>query len=118
MNQCVFIEGLVVDALIGILPDERVTKQPIELDLKCYFDFSTASQSDNFSDTIDYADVTEQLKKYVAATQFQLIEKLATSICAWLFENYAIEKIQLRLTKPSALKDANVGVIIERERNH
>lgn len=117
MNDCIFINDLTVETIIGILPNERITKQPVTINLKLFFNFSVASYSDDFNDTIDYADVTKQLRKFIEHSNFQLIEKLAESISRWLFDHYPVDKVEVHLTKPNALKEATVGVIIERQRN-
>lgn len=117
MHDYIFIKDLTINTIIGILPDERINAQPVVLNIKCFFDFREAAQSDNFEHTIDYADIVAKLKQFVEQSRFNLVEKLAEQVCQFLFDRYAIENIQLRLTKPNALNDAIIGVNIERQRD-
>lgn len=116
-NDCIFIENLEMDAIIGVLAHERVQPQPVQLDLSLYFDVKTAGTNDALPDTIDYADICEKLTAFISQSKFNLIEKLADSICEWLFHHYPMQKIRLTLRKPEAIAQAkSVGVMIERQR--
>lgn len=115
MQDCVFIEGLQIDAIIGVLAHERVQRQPIELDLYLYFDYQNAIKTDQLDDTFCYDALCKQVTQFIVGTEFQLIERLAESVCEWLFEHYKIKTIRLTLRKPNAISQANtVGVTIER----
>lgn len=115
MPDCVFIEGLQVDTIIGVLDHERVQRQPIYLDLYLYFDYEKALGSDQLSDTFCYDEICRKLTQYLSSTQFQLIERLAESVCEWLFAHYRIKSVRLTLKKPEAIAEAKtVGVMIER----
>lgn len=116
-TDCVFIENLEMNAIIGVLAHERIEPQPVQIDLSLYFDVKTAGNNDTLAETIDYADISEKLTAFISQSKFNLIEKLADSICEWLFNHYPMQKIQLTLRKPNAIPQAKtVGVIIERER--
>lgn len=117
MHDCILLENLAFDTIIGVLDHERVTPQPILANVTLFFDFKTACESDALEDTIDYFQLEQELNQYVQQTQFELIERLAQAMCTWMFEQYPIQKIRLELRKPQALDhDKMVGVIIERER--
>lgn len=114
----IFIQGLRVETIIGLLPHERIDRQPVEIDLILKTDISVAAQSENVSDTLDYAAISEGLSEYIQSTQFQLIETLAESIVQWLWQfSPLINQVFLELRKPMAVQQAKtVGLKITRTR--
>ena len=77
MTEQIFIEGLEVEAIIGVLPHERTTPQPLLIDVTLTTDITTAAQSTHLADTIDYADVCEQIKTLCQREEALLLETLA-----------------------------------------
>lgn len=114
----IFIRNLVIETIIGILPHERTTLQPVEIDIVLSFDLSVAAESENISDTVDYVAVATGLSHFVRETQFELIESLADAIVKWLWAfSPAINRVQIELRKPQALSIADtVGLKIARNR--
>lgn len=115
----IFIQGLRVETIIGLLPQERINAQPIEIDLALKTNIRMAAQSENVSDTLDYAAISQGLSGYIQSTQFQLIETLAESIVQWLWKfSPSINQIYLELRKPMAVQQAKtVGLKISRTRS-
>lgn len=114
----IFIRNLVIKTIIGVLPHERITLQPIEIDILLATDLRAAAESGNLSDTLDYAAIAAGLSEYVRTTQFELIESLADAVVKWLWSfSPAINKVYLELRKPEALSIAEtVGLRITRTR--
>lgn len=114
----IFIRNLAINTIVGLLPHERYTLQPIELDITLSSDLQTAARSGKIGDTVDYAAVALGLSDYVRSTQFELIETLAESIVQWLWAfSPIIDKINLELRKPKAVSIADtVGLKIIRMR--
>src|SRR5690606_12720311 len=111
----VIIEGLQVEALIGIHPWERRGPQPLQLDLELAFDNRRAAASDAIADTVDYQAVAEQLVAFVGESSYQLVEALAEECAQLLLRDFGVEWLRLAVRKPGALHAArNVGVEIER----
>ena len=119
MTDEIFIRNLVIDTIVGILPHERVTLQPVELDLVLKTDLQGAAKSGKLSDTLDYAAIASGLSEYVQSTQFELIETLADAIVKWLWAfSHAINGVSLELRKPKAVSAAQtVGLKISRARS-
>lgn len=116
--DCLFIEDFTVDAIIGILPHEREQKQPVIFDLELFVDTRPAANSEAIEDAVDYFALTEQLREFVASSDYFLIEKLATATAGYLLQHFPLQRVKIRLSKPKALTTAkNVGVIIERSRD-
>jgi dihydroneopterin aldolase len=113
----VFIEGLEVDALIGIYDWERRIRQPLRFDLEMAFDNTVPAGSDAIADTLDYKAVSKRLVEFVAGSDFGLVETLAERCAEIVREEFAVCWLRLTLRKPGAVRGADaVGVRIERGR--
>lgn len=118
MRGVIGLSALRIDCIIGIHPHERVTEQPVLLDLEVEQDFAAAAASDDFSHTSDYAAMAEQLAELGQRRQFQLLETFAEEAAAMLFANFsAISHLRLEIRKPQAVPAAAASFVrIERHR--
>lgn len=113
----VFIEGLEIEALIGIYDWERRIRQPLVFDLEMAFDNRVPAASDDIADTLDYKAVSKRLIEYVGASDFGLVETLAERCAAIVLDEFDVAHVRLKLSKPGAVRGARaVGVIVERRR--
>ena len=111
----VFIEGLEIEALIGIYDWERRIRQPLRFDLEMAFDNRRPAASDAIADTLDYKAVSKRVSDYVSQSEFGLVETLAERVAAIILAEFAVAHVRLKLAKPGAVRGARaVGVIIER----
>lgn len=76
MTGVVELRGLVVPALVGILPEELDRRQPIEVDLDVHVDIAAASVSDDLADAVDYGAVCDAVVAALTAGHVGLLEKL------------------------------------------
>jgi 7,8-dihydroneopterin aldolase/epimerase/oxygenase len=112
----VFIEGLLIEAEIGINADEFGRTQPLRLDLELGFDNRIPAASDAIADTIDYAAVAMRLAAHIGSQRWNLVETLAESCATLLREEFGVRRLRLKIGKPQALHAAqSVGVIITRD---
>ncbi|GAB1596710.1 dihydroneopterin aldolase [Lysobacter claricitrinus] len=113
----VFIEGLEIEALIGIYDWERRVRQPLVFDLEMAFDNRIPAASDDIAHTLNYKDVSTRIRDYVAASGFGLVETLAERIAEIVLAEFPVQHLRLKLSKPGAVRGARaVGVMIERSR--
>ena len=113
----VFIEGLEIEALIGIYDWERRIRQTLVFDLEMGFDNRVPAASDDIADTLNYKAVSRRLQEYVAQSGFGLVETLAERCAAIVIEEFKVDWVRLKLSKPGAVRGARaVGVVIERRR--
>ena len=111
----VFIEGLEIEALIGIYDWERRIRQVLRFDLEMAFDNRVPAASDDIADTLDYKAVSKRLVAFVSASSFGLVETLAERCAEIVLEEFGVHWLRLKLSKPGAVRGAQaVGVIIER----
>jgi 2-amino-4-hydroxy-6-hydroxymethyldihydropteridine diphosphokinase len=113
----VFIEGLEIEAQIGIYDWERRIRQPLLFDLEMAFDNRVPAASDAIADTLDYKAVSKRLMEFVAQSGYGLVETLAERCAALILNEFAVSHVRLKLSKPGAVRGARaVGVMIERSK--
>ena len=113
----VFIEGLEIEALIGIYDWERRIRQTLVFDLEMGFDNRVPAASDDIADTLNYKAVSKRLIEYVSQSDFGLVETLAERCARIVMDEFGIAWLRLKLSKPGAVRGARaVGVVIERTR--
>ncbi len=76
----IIVMGLRELGVHGVLPEAQSRPQPCEVDIELEVDLSTAGQSDNLDDTVDYSAVSEAVSRVVKNERYQLLERLATRI--------------------------------------
>lgn len=115
MDQ-VFIKGLTTDAVIGVYDWERTLRQPLIFDLDMAWDIRPAAADEDLAATLNYAAISEYIINFVEASAFLLVETLAEQLAVQLRKEFHIPWLRLRVTKPTAVKQAagGVGVVIER----
>ena len=117
MADKVFIEGLEIEALIGIYDWERRVRQTLVFDLEMAFDNRVPAVSDDIAHTLDYKAVSTRIREYVAQSGFGLVETLAERVAEIVLAEFPVQRLRLKLSKPGAVRGARaVGVMIERTR--
>ena len=97
------IEDLKFQTIIGILDFERTTPQDVIINLSIDYNYE-----DEF---INYADVSELIKKSMQTQKFLLIEDALLYLRNILKKEFQkINTLQLKITKPSILPDCRVSV--------
>ena len=115
MKDIIYIKDLRVKTIIGIFDWERKVKQEDSIDLEFPFDCKKAAKTDSIEDTIDYKTICKGVIKFVEESSFQLQESLAEGIASLVKDEFGVESIKLRVSKPGALRGAkDVGLIIHR----
>jgi 7,8-dihydroneopterin aldolase/epimerase/oxygenase len=111
----IFIEELRAETWIGIYPREKAMPQTVEISLQIGVSTASAGASDDIRDTVDYAVVVERLRSDLAASHFNLLEKLAEHVATDLLENFAAQWVRISVAKLGMMPGVKrVGVIIER----
>jgi len=115
----VFIEGLEIQARIGVYDWEQRIRQSLRFDIELGFDNRIPAASDDIIDTLDYKAISKRLQAYVEKTSFSLVETLAERCAQLILDEFNVLWLRLKLSKPGAVRHAHaVGVIIEREQCH
>lgn len=113
----IFIEGLQVEASVGIYPREKAAPQQLEIELTFGVP-DAAAQKDDIADTIDYAQVIARIRAELGSRKFNLLETLGEHIVAMLFDEFAAPWVKISIAKAGVMKGVKrVGVFIERGRD-
>ena len=113
----IFINQLLVRAIIGINPDEREKPQDILISLELFTDLRLAGHSDNINDSINYRSIVKKVMAHTEGAQRFTVEALAEDIASLCFEYPAVIRVIVRVSKPAAAKfAAAVGIEIDRKR--
>lgn len=116
MDQ-ILIKDLVVRGIVGINPDERVNRQDILVNITMWADTSVAASTDAIEDAVNYRTVTKKVVKHIEDGEPMLVERLVQEIADICLEDDRVERVQVTVEKPGALRFArSVGISIDRSR--
>lgn len=111
----VFIESLTVYTTIGVYDWEKTIKQKLVLDLEMAWDNQPAGQSDDVKFCLDYFVVSQSITSFIERNKFELIETVAERVAMLVIEQFSVEWLKIKVSKPDAIANAgNVAVLIER----
>ncbi len=97
------LKGMSFYGYHGVLPEEKQKGQRFFIDCVFDFDASSAVQSDDLADTVDYAKVYEIVKRIAEEERFDLIERLAGEINGRILKIFPkILCIETTVHKPDA----------------
>jgi dihydroneopterin aldolase len=103
----IHIEKLEIIAIIGILDFERVQPQQVVVDLTLDYHYS----ENNF---ISYVEIISIIETMIIDKKYTLLEEALNDIKEKIFENYPqISRLNLKISKPNIIKNANVALSIE-----
>jgi FolB domain-containing protein len=109
------IDNLRLRCVIGFSEHERKDKQDVVIGLRIAADMRRAGISDDPDDAFNYRTVTKAIIQHVEASEYNLVEALATAIARICVVGHGAAWVQVRVHKPGALRFADsVGVVIER----
>lgn len=113
------LRGLRVFATHGVGEAERHSPQPFEIDLDIVVDTSTAADSDDLSDTSDYAAAADAAYEVMMGPPRRLLESLAEDIAQKILQDTHVSAVTVGLRKlrppmPHDLDSAGVRVFRSR----
>ncbi len=119
MLDKIILQDLVVDAILGVNPDERIRQQPVRVNLTLWVDTRRPAASDQLADAVNYAAVAHRVVERITTGQDHLVEKLATDLARLILTEFSgVERVVVRVEKLTALAQARaVGLEIERNRH-
>jgi len=116
----IFVEGLLIQASIGVHPHEYEATQPVIIDVHLDMGSMPAPTDDRLAETMDYALIAEKAEEIALAAHVQLVETLADRIADWaLAADARVMSARVRIRKPQALLKADAaGVEITKYRGN
>ena len=114
----IHIRDLSVEGIIGINPDERVTKQEVLVNVTLWVDTRPAAGSDDIADAVNYRTLNKALIKHIEEGEPFLVERLVGELAQLCFDaDERVQEVEVTVEKPGALRHArSVGITIHRSR--
>lgn len=109
-HTSIFIQGLEVQASIGVHPHEHESTQPIIIDVKLDMGSLPMPGDDRLTETLDYSLVADKAAELAQEAHVQLVETLASRIAGWALEtDERVLACTVHISKPHALINANTA---------
>ena len=96
------LHGIDVDCVIGERPDERTRTQRLRVDIVLAID-DRAAETDELSDTVDYAALTEGIRAALVAAKCRMIERAAKVVCDLCLADEKVSAAEVTVTKSGAI---------------
>src|SRR5512135_114718 len=100
------IRDLLLRTIIGINDEERRDRQDVLINITLYADLRRPGQSDDIQDAVNYRTLIKRVIKLVEESEYYLVEKLAAEIANVCLDDARVERVQVRVEKPGALRFA------------
>ena len=119
MTDVIEVNGIRAVTIVGALPHERETPQPLRIDLAFEVDLHDAGSSDELGDTVNYGLVAERTLAVVEESKDILLERLVSRIADEVLAFDRVEAVTAKVTKlrpPIAVDAIDTAVRIRRTR--
>jgi D-erythro-7,8-dihydroneopterin triphosphate epimerase len=107
----IHIRDLKFRCLIGTLPEERIEKQDVVVNVTIWADLRAACRTDRIEDTVDYKAIKKEILAMGEQSQFNLIEALAQRIADLCLKDGRIRQVRVCVEKPAALRFARTVAV-------
>ena len=97
------LNGIDVDCIIGERPEERTHPQRLRVDAVLTIG-DRASETDELSDTVDYAALTERIREALVAAKCRMIERAAKVVLDLCLEDVKVSAAKVRVVKSGAIE--------------
>ncbi len=118
----VFIRDLVLDARIGVYPEEKGGRQPIRINISFEMrddglDHPDGIGADDVARVVDYDGMAKRVRALVGRAHVQLVETMAEQIARLCLQDPRVLVARVSVEKLAVFADAaSAGVEIERSR--
>lgn len=130
----VFVKDLCISTILGVNPWERVDKQIVRINLEVFSGLERLRQAaligsskyavatptvDMVTKPQNYRTIVRSISDHVQRSNYKTVESLALSIAEIAVNENRVERIRVRVDKPSAIMFAEcAGVEVERDRSY
>jgi dihydroneopterin aldolase len=94
------ISGLSLFTRHGVHAAERELGQRLVFDVVLELDQCDATLTDRLEDTVDYADVCEQVALIAQGRSYRTLERLCAAVVERLTDRYGAEEVRVKAAKP------------------
>ena len=102
----VLVHGLLVEAEIGLLPEEQGRTQPLRVDVEVDV---AASEIAALEDSVDYGAIAADVRALAAGGPWRLVEDLAQRIAVRVLARPNAAAVTVRVLKTTLLPDAEAA---------
>ncbi len=113
------LRGLSAVANHGVFEFERESGQTFTVDLTLFFDATTAAETDDLADTINYAAIADEVIAILQGPAVNLLETLASAVAATALDHPGVVRAEATVHKPMAPiphQFQDISVTVARER--
>lgn len=116
MTDIINLQGVRAFGYHGVLEHEKLNGQEFTVDVNIHTNFDAAVRSDDVANTINYAEVADDVVSSVTGERFDLIETLADHIARKVLARPGVDRVFVTVHKPHAPIDADfTNVSVTRE---
>lgn len=98
--DCIELQNINVDCVIGTRPDERLRPQAVTVSIAVRVDTAKAAASCRLRDTLDYAALYASVQFIIGTARFLLLETAAETIARYLL-----------ISSPELVQEATVSIV-------
>jgi 7,8-dihydroneopterin aldolase/epimerase/oxygenase len=114
----VFVRDLLLDALIGVYPEELTRPQKVLINLDLWVAETPGEPPRSYAEVVCYENLVNRAKALLAEGHIGLVETLAERLAGLCLADPRVLWARVRVEKPDAIAEAaGVGVEIERRRS-
>ena len=106
MSCVVFVEGVEVEAHVGVYAHETKGPQPLIFDVEARL---SAALPQTLGETLDYDSIVGAVLEVVSLGHIQLIEQAAADVGSRVLAMQGVDFVRVRVRKPRALGGAGVA---------
>ena len=111
----IIIKNLVARGVIGLNDWEREVLQEILINITVYTDIRQAAETDDIATSVNYRTLSKKVQHHAETAARFTVEALAEDIAGLCLAQPFVQKVNVRVEKPGAVRFAeSVGVEIER----
>jgi len=111
------IKNLLVPAIIGFNPEERLNRQDVLINLEIEVEVSEAVVTDKEDSIYNYKVITKKVIAFVSESKYNLLEKLTYEVLQLVMQDERVTRAKVEIDKPRALRfSESVSVELEAKR--
>ncbi len=104
--EIIRIKNLLLRTQVGFNEHELGKKQDLLINVEIYYSTAGEEESDNPVNALDYRTICKKIIHLVESKRFNLLEKVANDVANLVLEITRVEKVNVEVDKPHALRFA------------
>ena len=99
----IFLRDLSLETVIGTLPEERLKKQTLVLNVTLDLDLTRAGMTDDLAYSVNYQELESEIISLGNNSSFLLIERFASAVLDLCMAFPLVRRAEVTVDKPGAL---------------